>query len=280
MSEILANQVSMYAHGMDKDDIERFKDRLDVIFDIINSSDDIKKDKVNGVATYSQKTTPEQGNDPSNAVPVTESVSVSIVEMSSCPYPLIHFDVRFSDDTANFQLTEVVRQGVRKVDVFNYDDVLDVLDRINENANYIFTAKGMIGGDILRFVEQAEANAARLLNAVIHDGFVLGPNEVCSVMILPNSPYGPARFDYLSSDKRFKFLTDQMSQFLTGLMPKIIKIQYSARESHTHYWLTPLCEIPFEVSAKTIPSDDVIRIIGDQIKDLKGPYMLDIPEPI
>lgn len=274
MPKKLAALPYVYLHGMDKDDLALYKDRLDRLFNIINSADDNDYDAqaqkahyrihVNSRATASGK-------------PAIHDVFASIIEMEGASAPLIRFEVIHSDDTADYHVCEMLRANEPAPDVSNFDEVLDWVERMIEEAANSFTKQGMIGPKVLNRVEQAETNASNLLNAIIHAYLEFGESEIYAVEITPRSPYGPALFEHVVGDARYRFLSAESNEALDALMPQVIKLQYSALNSLCKYWLGPAGIIPFEVSAKTLPEEAEIVKTLRKIADFPAPHLLDDP---
>src|SRR5690606_30871199 len=166
MAEDSAADIYLFLQGMDGADFHRYRNRLNHIFDIVDTAQDVFVDKKTNEGVYRLNIIDEDA--PADTEPEYHEVRVSIVEMDNAPAPVFRVSATHTDFVADFTINEPLREGEKQPDPGNYDDVLDIIERWIAETSQAFTKRGHIGASRLELVQEDEEAVLELLNALVH----------------------------------------------------------------------------------------------------------------
>lgn len=273
MAAKTAPSAYLYLHGFDDEDFDRYKDRLDHIFDIVNSAEDISRDEKTGDGIYRLHL-----EDEGDQAPAYHEARVSLLDMPGAPGKVVRIAVTHSDFGADFSIHDCILPGDEPPRTDNFDDILDLVELWIGQTKCGFTRHGHIGHQYLEEVARAQRRITRRLNALVHAYVEFPGEEKFVVAVKPQQPYAPTEFLQVIKDKRYRFLTKETADLIDELFPEIIRVHYSAAGSVTHYWLGPPAEILIEVSAETLPDEQALVKTLQLFTKIPAPHFLDTPE--
>lgn len=270
---------SLFLYDMEKVDLDRYCARLERLFDII----DMDSTKVERVSDTEAVYRLGSGGATSVSSPednATYEIKVSITKLAAAKRNVLNIVLCHPDETSDFAIHDIIRDGAKVPRLDNYDDILDHLECLLKQVDRAFTARGTIGRKVLGEVQAEEAKAAELLNAVVHAYIELGDEDVFTVLVSPMAPYGPALFHQVVEGERFEFLSVETQAIINAHIPPVVMLHYSAVRSFTEYWLGPQDPLKFEIRKKDLPADPDLRRTLAQLAKVPMPHFLDELVPI
>ncbi|QAY80296.1 hypothetical protein [Sphingosinicella sp. BN140058] len=168
----------------------------------------------------------------------------------------------FSDGRSCFVLTDPLRLGETPIDVSDFQQVLDRIELLAQEAQHAFSDHGFIGAAFHQVVARQDDECRAVLNALIHAYLEFAEGRRFVLEIQANKPYAPSGFFELADGKRWEFLSPQTHAAVDQLVPSVSKLEWRRSRGICHYDLGPLDPIEIVITAEDIPSAaDAARIL-------------------
>lgn len=277
MADKADNNLSLLLDGLDQQDFDRFQDRLDELYDIVNKCQDYWIDEETGHGVFKLQVDDSIDLLTGDRVENFLEVRVSISEMKGAEAPVIKMAVTHTNFEADYAIHDIVRSDRELPDVGNIDQVLDIIEMWLNLVNAAFTENGFIAPDIGNDVRAAETDASEILNALVHAYVELTDATEFVVGVQPMKPYGPSKFYQIHGEELFQVFSPETISAIDAFMPDVVKLHYSANNSVTHYWFGPDHAKNMVVSAKTFLPEDQLKEHLLPLIDVPAPHLLEVP---
>lgn len=272
----------LFLHGFDDEDFDRYRDRLDQLFEIFNNADDPKIDDESGDAVYrlpiGETQGPDDGTDDVNEADYHEA-RVALLDMPGAPGKVIRITVTHTDFNADYAVHDCVLPGDEPPKIDDFDDILDLIELWQRQTNCAFTYNGHIGGDSLEQVNRHHRRAKRLINSLVHAYVEFAGDEKFIVSVRPQQPYGTTDCLQVIGGVPHQFLTEETLALIDTYYPEVVRLHYSAVGSVMDYWLGPPAPLQIEVSAETLPNEEALIKSLQPLMKIPAPHFLDTPIP-
>lgn len=263
-------QTYLYVHQMDEVDLKLYRDRLERAWKIIDESSDVVKGKKPGDETRYRLEVAKDKH-------LIAHVSI-FHDRVGRPYFKLWTD--HTDGTSNFTLINPLRLNEKLVDPRKSDDVLDHLELMLNESDRAFSDYGRIGPEHAAKIEKMDAQAFKMLNALIHAYMEFEDGRRFNLQIRSLQPYAKPAFHEIVEGLPYNFLVERTAERMDWFLPSISKVEYRRENGMSFYDVGPLDPQDIVITAEDMPSPDEIREILQPITDLPSPHIDDYGAPV
>lgn len=260
----------LYVHQMDEVDLKLYRDRLERAWKIVDEATDIQRGKTKMDETHYRL----QVGDDRHLI-----AHVSLIrDRIGRPYFRLWTD--HTDGTSNFTITNPIRLGEKEINPAKPDEVLDHLELLLNEAQLAFSNFGRIGAKHQAEVEKMDAQAFKMINALIHAYMEFEDGRRFHLQIRSLRPYGKPEFHEQIDGNLHNFLSEKTAARLDWFLPWVSKLEYRRAEGMSYYDIGPLDAQDIVITAEDMPKPEEIKAILQPITDIPGPHVVDTGPPI